>query len=343
MRRRWVYASILLGAVLWAAPTLSADVSVKDRDGTRIELGRKLFFDPLLSSDRTVSCASCHKPEHAFADDVAFSLGVGGARGERNTPTLLNVGGRTSMFWDGRAETLEDQAVFPIENPVEMNLPVGEAIARLQASAEYQELFAVAYDGKITARTIGRALAAFQKTLASFDTPYDSYNLGDDAAISESAKRGRLLFIGKAKCADCHSGNDFTSERFRNIGLFDGEQLADRGRGKVTGNAADDGQFKVPTLRNVAVTAPYMHNGMFTTLREVIAYYNEPDKVVPAQKGRDASMGEPLRLSASEIEDLENFLRTLTDRRFTTAYDRPALSSPADRQRRLPERAGTGW
>ncbi len=125
-----------------------------------------------MSSDRTVSCASCHKPEKAFADDVAFSAGVGGAKGERNTPTLLNVGGRTSMFWDGRAETLEDQAVFPIENPVEMNLPIAEAIERIEASADYKELIAVAYEGKITPRTVGRALAAFQKTLKSFDTPY---------------------------------------------------------------------------------------------------------------------------------------------------------------------------
>lgn len=313
--RRSLLSGIVLGAVLWAAPALSAGTATQERDTARFELGRKLFFDPSLSSDRTVSCASCHKPEHAFADDVPFSLGVGGARGERNTPTLLNVGGRTSMFWDGRAETLEDQAIFPIENPIEMNLPIGEAIERLEASAEYKNLFATAYEGKITARTIGRALAAFQKTLESFDTPYDSFNLGDDSAISESAKRGRLLFIGKAKCADCHSGADFTSERFRNIGLFDGDKLSDRGRGKVTGNPGDDGQFKVPTLRNVAVTAPYMHNGMFKTLREVIAYYNEPDKIVPGQVGRDASIV-PLRLTPSELDDLENFLLTLTDRRF---------------------------
>ncbi len=115
-----------------------------------------------------------------------FSVGVGGAKGERNTPTLLNVGGRTSMFWDGRAETLEDQAIFPIENPIEMNLPIAEAVARLEASAEYKDLFAMAYEGKITPRTIGRALGAFQKTLQSFDTPYDSFNLGDDSAILRS-------------------------------------------------------------------------------------------------------------------------------------------------------------
>jgi cytochrome c peroxidase len=312
--------STVLGVVLATAPALSQESPRRDRDRARVELGRRLFFDKLLSSDRTLSCASCHNPEHAFADTVAFSVGVGGAKGERNTPTLINVSGRTSMFWDGRAETLEDQAMGPIENPIEMNLPIAEAIARIEANADYQELFAVAYDSKITPRTIGRALAAYQKTLDSFDTPYDQYNLGDDAAISESAKRGRLVFIGKGKCADCHSGRDFTSERFRNVGLYDGSKLADRGRGKITGNPADDGQFKVPTLRNVAVTAPYMHNGMFSTLREVIEYYNAPDKVVPGQQGRDASMGN-LQLTQTEIEDLENFLRTLTDRRFVAARE----------------------
>jgi cytochrome c peroxidase len=321
MRRSFYWLS-LLSAVLWTAPALTEGTSTQQRDAARVELGRKLFSDPLLSSDRTVSCESCHKPGKAFADDVAFSVGVGGAKGERNTPTLLNVGGRTSMFWDGRAETLEDQAIFPIENPIEMNLPIAEAVSRLEASAEYKDLFAVAYEGKITPRTIGRALGAFQKTLQSFDTPYDSFNLGDDSAISESAKRGRFLFIGKAKCADCHSGNDFTSQRFRNIGLFDGNKLSDRGRGKITGNPIDDGQFKVPTLRNVAVTAPYMHNGMFKTLREVIAYYNEPDKIVPGQKGRDASIV-PLQLTPGELEDIEHFLLTLTDRRFTAQATTP--------------------
>jgi cytochrome c peroxidase len=290
-----------------------------NREAARVELGKKLFFDPILSSDRSVSCASCHKPERAFADDAAVSRGVGGATGTRNTPTLMHIAGRTSMFWDGRAETLEDQAIFPIENPLEMNLPIAEAIQRLQADDDYRARFAAAFDGQITARTIGRALAAFEKTLESYDSPYDRYNLGNDNAISASARRGRELFIGKAKCADCHSGEHFTSDRFRNIGLYDAKTLTDAGRGAITGNPEDEGQFRVPTLRNVAVTAPYMHNGMFSTLREVIEYYNEPDAVVPGSKGRDASMNEPLRLSEQEIADIENFLLSLTDDQFSAA------------------------
>lgn len=298
-----------VGAVPVSAPSSSA---------ARVELGRRLFFDPILSKDRTVSCASCHKPEHAFADDVAVSAGVGGKIGTRNTPSVMNVSGRTTLFWDGRAETLEEQALFPIANPVEMALPVDEALQRLNADATYAKQFQEAFGQPATARTLGRAFAAFQKTLDTIDSPYDRYAHGDDGAISESARRGRLLFIGRAKCADCHSGEDFTSDRFRNIGLFDGGALGDRGRGAITNRPEDDGQFKVPSLRNVSATAPYMHNGMFRTLREVIDYYNEPDKVVPAARGRDASMNAQIQLTEGEKRDLEAFLQALTDDRFAS-------------------------
>jgi cytochrome c peroxidase len=244
------------------------------------------------------------------------SPGVGGALGTRNAPSVMNSSGRTSLFWDGRAETLEDLAIGPIENPLEMALPAAEALARVNADAEYRQQFQLAYAGPATARTLGRALAAFQKTLDTANTPYDRYIRGDDAAVSESAKRGRLLFIGKGKCAECHSGEDFTSDRFRNIGLFDGKRFADRGRGAITGNTVEDGEFKVPSLRNVAVTAPYMHDGSFGTLREVIDYYDDPERIVPGAKGRDATMSAPLKLTEGEKADLEAFLRALTDDQF---------------------------
>lgn len=286
----------------------------------RIELGRRLFFDPILSADRTVSCASCHKPELAFADDRRVSPGVGGKLGTRNTPTVMNTSGRTVLFWDGRAETLEDQALFPIANPVEMALAVEEAIQRLNADESYAAQFQQAYGGPATPRTLGRALAAFQKTLDTANSPYDRYAHGDDSAISEAARRGRLIFIGRGKCAECHSGEDFTSDRFRNIGLYDGAKHNDRGRGAITNRPEDDGYFKVPSLRNVAITAPYMHDGQFATLREVIDYYDDPDRFVPGgAKGRDASMSSKLGLTGQEKSDLEAFLRTLTDDRFTEA------------------------
>jgi cytochrome c peroxidase len=313
----WAAAALAVLIPGWAAAADPGGTAAQpDRAAARVELGKRLFFDPLLSKDRTVSCASCHKPEHAFADDRAVSPGVGGQLGTRNAPSVTNSSGRTTLFWDGRAETLEDQAVFPIENPVEMALPIAEALERINADATYREQFELAYGGPATARTLGRAIAAFEKTLDTLNSPYDRYAHGDEAAVSESAKRGRLLFIGRGKCAECHSGEDFTSDRFRNIGLFDGEKLNDRGRGAITGKVPDDGQFKVPSLRNVSVTAPYMHNGMFKTLREVIDYYDQPDQIVPGGKGRDATMNLALQLTEQEKVDLEAFLLALTDDRF---------------------------
>jgi cytochrome c peroxidase len=319
MRYHWSGVAAVALCGFLSTPGAAADDAAApsvDRATVRVELGQRLFFDPILSKDRTVSCATCHKPEHAFADTSAVSAGIGGKLGTRNTPTVMNASGRTMLFWDGRAETLEDQAIFPIENPVEMGLPIAEALERINGDASYREQFQQAYESPATPRTLGRALAAFQKTLDTVNSPYDRYAAGNDAAISESAKRGRLLFIGKAKCGECHSGDDFTSDRLRNIGLFDGRKLSDRGRGAVTNKTADDGLFKVPSLRNVAVTAPYMHNGMFRTLREVIDYYDEPDKVVPEAKGRDASMQSALRLTEQEKTDLAAFLQSLTDDRF---------------------------
>jgi len=303
----------------WGAVADSGAAHQPDRAALRVELGKRLFFDTRLSKDGTVSCASCHKPEHAFADDRAVSPGVDGKLGTRNAPSVLNSSGRTTLFWDGRAETLEDQAIFPIENPVEMALPIAQAVERISADAQYREQFQIAYGAGPSARTLGRAIAAFEKTLDTLNSPYDRYAHGDEGAISDSAKRGRLLFIGRGKCAECHSGEDFTSDRFRNIGLFDGEALSDRGRGAITGKLQDEGQFKVPSLRNVAVTAPYMHNGMFRTLREVIDYYDQPDRFVPAGKGRDATMNLALHLTEQEKADLEAFLLALTDERFSVA------------------------
>jgi cytochrome c peroxidase len=247
----------------------------------------------------------------------------------------MNSSARTVLFWDGRAETLEDQALGPIENPVEMDLPLPVALSRVNADPDYAALFARAYGGEATPRSLGRALAAYQKTLDTADSPYDRYARGDDGAISESARRGRLIFIGRGKCAECHSGEDFTSDRFRNIGLFDGGRWNDPGRAEVSRLAEDAGRFKVPSLRNVAVTAPYMHNGAFTTLREVIDYYDQPARVVPESRGRDASMNPSLGLSEQEKLDLEAFLRSLTDDRFAAGVsahsDRPFPSPSAGR------------
>lgn len=281
------------------------------------ELGELLFFDPILSRDKTISCASCHKPEFAFGDNVALSFGVDSAIGTRNTPSAMNVASRSFFFHDGRAETLEEQAIGPIENPVEMDLPVNEAVRRLNEDPEYSKFFMKIFGKKATRENLAESIAAYERTLETSDTPFDRFMQGDELAMSEAAKRGQVLFNEKAKCFDCHFGPDFTGDEFRNIGLYNGKDLNDAGRFVVTKDSADIGKFKVPGLRNIAVTAPYMHNGMFRTLREVIDFYNDPEQFVKGSVNIDTLLQQPLDLSEQEKQDLEAFLHALTDVRFS--------------------------
>jgi cytochrome c peroxidase len=252
---------IVVATIIAAATARLLSASPSGEIASRAALGERLFFDPILSRDRTVSCASCHKPEHAFADNVAFSLGVGGQPGTRNTPSAMNGAGRLEFFWDGRASSLEEQALGPIANPREMDLPLPEAVLRLNADAAYARAFATHFGGPATEKTLAQALAAFERTLETASTPYDRYVAGDDSALSPAAARGRLLFIGKANCASCHSGEDFTADRLKNIGLYNGRELNDPGRSAVTKDPSHVGLFKIPSLRNVAVTAPTCTTG----------------------------------------------------------------------------------
>src|SRR6185436_4067646 len=255
----------------------------------KAELGKLLFFDPILSKDKTISCASCHKPEFAFADTSRVSKGVGGKRGTRNSPTAMNVMLRRPFFWDGRAKTLEEQALAPIENPVEMNLPLDSAIQRLQINHAYRDYFKRVFDSEPSKETVAAAIAAFERTLETSDSPFDKWKFYDDSnAVSATVKKGFEIFNGKGKCSKCHFGADFTQNDFRNIGLFNGKNLNDSGRIIVSGRKEDLGKFKTPSLRNVSVTGPYMHNGMFKTLKQVIDFYNEPDKVVSKSINRDS-------------------------------------------------------
>lgn len=280
-------------------------------------LGELLFFDPILSGDSTVSCASCHKPEFAFADTTRFAKGMNGKTGDRNAPSCMNQSARIFQFWDGRNETLEEQALGPIENPVEMNFPVSELINRLYRHKQYMAFFDKIYGEKPNRNNIAKAIAAFERTLETEDTPFDDYMKNDDTTgFGRSEQRGQDIFNNKGKCFDCHFGPDFTGDQFRNIGLFNGKDMNDSGRYKVTHQLTDVGRFKTPGLRNIAITPPYMHNGMHKTLREVIDYYNEPDKFVANSVNRDTLLKKPLGLTESEKKDLENFLLSLTDRRF---------------------------
>ncbi|MDQ6481371.1 cytochrome c peroxidase [Dyadobacter sp. LHD-138] len=283
---------------------------------TKEGLGEKLFFDPVLSRGQVISCASCHIPAFAFADTAAFSIGDKGTRVARNSPALTNLSGRTDFFWDGRASSLEEQILGPLSAHDEMDLPVEQAVERLKKHDFYSAAFQKVFKTEVNQKNLLGAIAAFERTLETTDTPYDRYLDGDEKAMSESAIRGRILFIGKANCATCHSGEDFTADRFKSIGLFNGKELTDTGRFKISKDSAHIGMFKVPGLRNVAVTAPYMHNAMFRTLREVVQYYNTPDKFISNSINRDLSLGSSLNLSDREVDDVVAFLEALTDDRF---------------------------
>jgi cytochrome c peroxidase len=282
-------------------------------------LGKKLFFDPILSSDSSISCASCHNPQFGFADNKAFSLGVGGKPTSRNTPSVLNMKNRTAFFWDGRASSLEEQALGPISNPDEMNLPIPIAIQRLKNHPFYSKAFKEVFGKEVDSLTLGKALAAFEKTLEIEETRMDLYLMGNENALNESEKRGLELFNGKAKCIECHFGPDFTNDQFKNIGLFSGNKNEDLGRYLVTKNKKDKGKFKVPGLRNVIYTAPYMHDGRFKTLEEVIDYYNNPDIANPKHKNRDKLI-KTLNLTSDEKKDLINFLKSASTEKPFTNY-----------------------
>jgi cytochrome c peroxidase len=314
--RKQIYFTFLLIASLLFVLVFSS-TSVKKKQ-TKETLGEKLFFDKLLSLDKSVSCASCHKPEFAFADTVAFSKGVNGVLGLRNAPSVMNMASRDALFYDGRANDLVAQVVFPIEDKHEMNIKFGDVVKRIQTSRKYQLLFKDVFKKMPDSTSIIQAIAAYERTLETEDTPNDRW-LSDEKnhGMTESQLRGRELFIGtKAKCFDCHFTPDFTSDEFKNIGLFDGKTLNDSGRYYVTKNKEDIGKFKIPGLRNVAITAPYMHNGMFKTLRQVIDYYDNPNTFVTTSINRDTLISSNIGLTEMEKNDLENFLKALTDDRF---------------------------
>jgi cytochrome c peroxidase len=284
---------------------------------TKAALGKKLFSEKLLSKDASVSCASCHKPAYAFADTIAFSVGIDGKLTKRNTPSVLNMKNRPYYFWDGRAASLEEQSLMPIQNPDEMGLPIDEAVNRLNQSAEYKKLFQVVFKQKPSAKNLAAAFAAYEQTLETVDSKFDDWS-NNLKKLTAQEEHGREIFVGdKAKCFDCHKMEDFTTDEFKNIGLYNEKELNDAGLYNITKKETDKGKFKIPGLRNIAVTAPYMHNGMFKTLNEVVAYYNDPQKVVANAINIDDALKKPLGLTDKEQKELVAFLKTLTDKKFT--------------------------
>ncbi|MDP1843629.1 MAG: cytochrome c peroxidase [Sediminibacterium sp.] len=310
--KKWIFLAALI-ILAGIGISFTTNPSIKTREA----LGEKLFHEKILSKDSSISCASCHIPSLGFADSLTLSIGIHGTPTTRNTPSVLNMKNRPYYFWDGRAGTLAQQSLMPIANKDEMGLPITEAVQRLRANPTYQLLFRKIFGSQPTAQNLSQAIAAYENTLETDDSKFDLAT-DDTDTLTSSEERGRKLFVGeKAKCFDCHMGPDFTNDDFKNIGLFDGKQLTDKGRFTITKQAADLGKFKTPGLRNIAITAPYMHNGMFKTLEEVVDYYNNPEKFVRNPINIDSTLSKPLGLTEAEKADLVNFLKTLTDKRFT--------------------------
>jgi len=290
---------------------------------TKQELGERLFFDPILSADSTISCATCHKPEFAFADTFAISPGIGGRKGRRNAPSVMNMASRSEFFYDGRAVSLIDQVHFPITDPLEMAADYDMVVSRLQVHPKYAAWFMDIYGKWPDGVLVADAIASYEETLETADTEFDAWMQDRPNNMTEAAIRGRKLFMSdRAKCFDCHFSPDFTGDEFRNIGLYDEIKYTDKGRYEITKAESDKGKFKVPGLRNVAVTAPYMHDGSFKTLDEVIEYYSDPTTVVAHPINIDTLMKEPIHFTASEKKDLKAFLESLTDRKFISGLSK---------------------
>lgn len=287
----------------------------------KVELGRKLFYDPRLSGNGAIACATCHNPALGFADGLAKGVGYNGAVLGRGSPTVLNAAYQEALFWDGRAPSLEEQAKGPMQSDKEMNGTAAKVVATLQAIPGYVKLFQEAFGGEPTFDRVAMAIASFERTVVDLDSPFDRWARGDESALTEPQKRGFELFTGQARCSVCHSSSTFADKRFHNIGLGEG----DEGRAGVTKEPQDKGAFRTASVRNVAITAPYMHDGRFKTLRQVIDHYEK----ISNEKEKHPNLSIfvlSFKLSEDEKKDLEAFLHALTaDKRDPRVNVVPAL------------------
>jgi cytochrome c peroxidase len=299
----------------------------------KVELGKRLFFDARLSGDGSLACASCHLPDQGWTTNSPLSPAYPTAMERRNSQTLVNVAYNKTLLWDGRAGALEKQALGPIQNPLHMNQNLDLLIEKLKAVPAYEERFQQVFGTSVTPEAIGKALAAFERTLVTRDAPFDRHMTGDWQAMSEGALRGMELFKGKARCILCHNGPNFTDSQFHNLGVpaapllsdplvqaairFDTKRMnvpeyqsvrEDLGRYLVTKEEKDRGAFRTPTLRNVMQREPYMHNGLFHSLEEVIDFYDAGGGAVAGK----SPLIQPLGLIAPEKRDLLAFLQALT-------------------------------
>jgi cytochrome c peroxidase len=275
----------------------------------RIDLGKKLFFDPILSVDSTLSCGSCHKPQFAFSDTVKFSPGVFDRAGVRNTPSLMNVGFHPYLLREGSVPTIEMQALIPIQEENEFAHNIVEIAKKIQQIPEYVAMSMIAYNREPDHYVITRALGVYQRTLISNTSKFDMY-LDGKLQLSKKERIGRDLFFGKANCANCHGGFNFTTYKLSNNGLY--KNYKDIGRMRATKDSSDLAIFKTPSLRNIEITAPYMHDGNFKTLSEVVNHYNSGGK---GHLNQDTLI-KKLNLDNGELEDLVLFLKCLTDEKY---------------------------
>ncbi len=299
-----VLAYIIAGSVLLAG---CANTSNPKASEAEARLGAALFTDKRLSKDGSLSCATCHDPARGFTDGQPVALGIHGATGTRNTPTIYGVANQSKLFWDGRAGSLEEQALGPLTSPIEMAADPDEVVRRLAADEGYLQRFKAVYGGPPTVERMTRALASFQRAVKLAPSPYDRWRNGEADAISEAAKRGYRTFSQAGKCSVCHRGTELTDGEFHNLGMAPDPQQPDLGRFAVTQFAAHRGAFKTPTLYNVALTGPYMHDGSLSTLEEVVEFYDQgggPDE------GRSALIRK-LNLTEQEKADLVEFLKAL--------------------------------
>ena len=275
----------------------------------KVKLGKKLFSEKLLSRDRSLACKGCHQPKRAFTDGRAKAIGVYGRQGNRNVPTLVNRAWGESFFWDGRIPTLEEQVIQPILAKLEMDLTLEETVERLRAKRRYRKDFKKVFDRAVNGEDLAKALAAYVRTIQSGDSPYDRYLFGNRDALSERSLKGLKLFRGKGNCSACHVGPTLSDEEFHNSGVAwkDGG-FVDDGRYAVTKREEDRGKFKTPTLREVARTAPYMHDGSLTTLTAVVDFYSDGARKNP---NLDPEL-HPLNLSDEEKAALIAFLQALS-------------------------------
>lgn len=276
----------------------------------KVRLGRRLFFDPVLSGDRSLACASCHQPAHAFSSADRVPSGIGGRRLARRAPTLLNRAYGTAFFWDGREPTLEAQALRPITSPTEMGARLEDVLGRLRSDRSYRDEFRAAFADGITAANLARGIASFERVLLTGESPVDRFRAGQVSALDEKERHGLWLFESRGRCWRCHAGPNFTDEAFHNTGVSWGQPTGDLGRYGWTKKEEDRGRFKTPTLRALTDRAPYMHDGSLNTLEEVVDFYNQGARPNPHLDPAIA----PLGLTREEVQDLVAFLRALSRR-----------------------------